>query len=253
MTEEPVPLVAKPALEPRPRKKTSAWWILGGCTLAMLIGVCVWGYPYYRKSRLMYEIDQEYGLAVSSGARPPNWVAPLLNWLGEPQASQVSQLFFEDLVMVRLNAEATSIPSDRLTWILKELARCPRLRRLELTLLHLTADDTQSIGRLAGLEKVAVVRCSLAPPHWEFLSGLTSLRELDLSDCEFADTDAGFLAPLSSLHSLNLSGTQVTDKALPELKKLRALRDLDLTGAQVTESACRELVETTPGLDITDD
>lgn len=236
----------------RPQRRSSGW-ILAGCVLACGIAIFVAGYPYYRKLRLINEIERIHGMTANQGRMPPEWVSPLLSAVGEPRASQLSELFFDDLDVVKLPDSAPHRTLASATWILKELSRHPSLRRLLISNTQLSSDDLQALRHLTSLEELSLSGCTLEPPGLEALSGMTNLESLDLSDVEVTDADLKHIASLPHMKTLLLTGTLVTDAGLPELKKLKTLRNLDLTRTSVSEETSKKLVDTTPGLDISDD
>lgn len=247
-----VPTASASPNAPRSHRR-SGWWIVGGCVFACGIAIVVAGYPYYRKRKLINEIERIHGMTANQGQLPPSWITPLLSAIGEPRASQLSELIFDELDVVKLPDSTPDQPLPGSTWILNELARHPKLRRLLISNARLSSDDLQAMRRLISLEELSLAGCSLDPPGLEALSGMAQLQKLDLSDVSVTDADLKHITSLPHLHSLLLTGSQVTDAALPELSKLKTLRHLDLTRTSVSEETSKKLVESTPGLDISDD
>ena len=229
------------------------WRIFGICVAAALGTLCLFGWPYFRKARLIRNIEQLHGFATGYGYMAPNWLRPVLDLLGEPWSSRVVEMFFDDLHTVSLGqVSRTEQPIDYLV-VLRELPGAQRLQVLDLQQGRITDEEFRPLGRLRELRDLNLGANRLTTGGMKTLALLGELRKLDLSDSPIDDAALSPLSSLEKLEELDLSGTHVTDEAIPILQSLKSLRHLDLTRTSVSEAACRKLVTQMPHLDISDD
>jgi Leucine-rich repeat (LRR) protein len=98
------------------------------------------------------------------------------------------------------------------------------------------ADESvmEDIGRLTGLEDLALGYCDGIDTGLKYLTGLKKLRHLWIPK-QMQGQDLVYLAELPSLESLAFGGPMVTDEKMAHIGKLTQLTELTLRGSEVAE------------------
>jgi len=98
------------------------------------------------------------------------------------------------------------------------------------------ADDSvmRDIGRLTGLENLALGYCDGIETGLKYLTGLKKLRHLWMSG-RMKTKDLVYLCRLASLKSLTFGGPEVTDNKMIHIGKLTQLTELSMGGSKVAE------------------
>ncbi len=121
------------------------------------------------------------------------------------------------------------------------LATFPQLRRLNLSLTHLTAGGVKQLAKMKRLRKLHL---KMLPVDDEALAALTPLRQLELLDVErtqITDKSMGVIAGFPMMLLLNARHTRVTDDGIAELTRLPNLLVLQLEGSQLTSGCAASL------------
>jgi hypothetical protein len=102
---------------------------------------------------------------------------------------------------------------------LVEIARCRRLRRLDLPGCRFNVNDLRVLGHCP------------------------ALTDLNVSDCGLHDSELTVISELACIEILSLCGNGLSDKGLHELKKLPRLRKLRVTEIDLTLDSVQALAE----------
>jgi Leucine-rich repeat (LRR) protein len=153
----------------------------------------------------------------------------------------------------------------------REIARLPELRELELSLVgitgnnlqplaklenlevfdlthrglgdHIHAADIEFLSRLPNLKSVTLARLpSLDDSVFSQLANIKRLESLNLDQASVTGSNIARLAELPNLTSLNLIGTQIDDAALRVLPKLKRLESLDLSYTKISDDGLKYLL-----------
>jgi hypothetical protein len=147
------------------------------------------------------------------------------------------------------------------------IARCPRLRWLDLSSTGVGDDELAEIELLMGLEELLLnytrigdvtlerlarlprlrqlelADTSITDTGLKHLSGAQQLRQLDLSNARISGDGLLHLAGIEGLHTLSLGGTDVQDEDLEHLAEMKSLVELDLNNTAITARGLEQLLD----------
>lgn len=215
------------------------------------------GYDFQVTGEIKVVRQKGGGATVTGLARDPRSKSRVPQWL----RLLVGDDYFSTVTWVRLTGP--KIGDNQL----RQLARLPGLRCLDLSGTRVTGEGLKQLTGLTQLEELDLSSTSVSDEALDHLSRLHNLLRLNLQDTRATTAGMKHLAALHRLRALELGTTWRAGErvlltldpsylhgpppkhgGLLHLKQLKDLELLDVTWTRVTEAEIQELQKTLPNL-----
>jgi Leucine-rich repeat (LRR) protein len=136
--------------------------------------------------------------------------------------------------------------SLRGTWVsdtdLRGLNQYPELRKLDLSLTHITDGGLQEIKNLHGITDFSLYFAEYVTDEGvAAIKGWTQLKNLNLHGSKAGDTALEHIAGITSLETLDVGSTLMTDVGLERLTQLTNLKALTMGGNELGDAGLQAL------------
>jgi hypothetical protein len=125
------------------------------------------------------------------------------------------------------------------------IARCPRLRWLDLSSTGVGDDEMAGVEALQDLLELRLNHTHVSDTTLERLTRLPRLYQLELADTIVTDHGLAHLSGARQLRQLDLGNARISGDGLRHLSGLEGLRELSLGGTDVKDEDLRHLAEMT--------